>query len=72
MSILAAFLVATQTMPMATVQAAPYNPSDCRTIFIPMNFDAQRPIIDRRAKGKSRPMQKQQPMPRPCLTRASG
>lgn len=72
MSILAAFLVASQSLPMDMVQAAPYNPSDCRTVFIPMNFDAQRPIIDRRAKGKSRPMQKPQPMPRPCLTRASG
>lgn len=72
MSMIAALLVASQTVPVATVQAAPYNLSDCRTIFIPMNFDPQRPVYDRRAKGKSKPMQKQQPAPRPCLTRASG
>ncbi len=76
MSVIAAILVATQSVSapatsVASVQAVPYNLSDCKTVFIPMNFDPQRPA-DKRVRGKSRPMQKQQPNPRPCLTRASG
>ncbi len=76
MSVIAAILIATQSISspapsMASVQAVPYNLSDCKTVFIPMNFDPQRPA-DKRVRGKSRPMQKQQPNPRPCLTRASG
>ena len=69
MSVLAAILIATQSM--ASVQAVPYNLSDCKTVYVPMNYDQQRPA-DKRVRGKSRPMQKQQPTPRPCLTRASG
>ncbi len=83
MSLFAAFLMAGQSIlaqpavaqPVTTawLQAVPYNLSDCKTVFIPMNFESQqqRPV-DKRVRGKSRPMQKQQPTPRPCLTRASG
>ncbi len=76
MSVIVAILVATQSVSapvtsVASVHAVPYSLSDCKTVFIPMNFDPQRPT-DKRVRGKSRPMQKQQPSPRPCLTRASG
>jgi hypothetical protein len=75
MSVVAAILIATQPMPslsMASLQAVPYNLSDCKTVFIPMSFEPQQRPTDKRARGKSRPMQKQQPPLRPCLTRASG
>lgn len=72
MSILAAILIASQATPTANVQIAPYNPYDCRTLFMPMNFETLRSLPDRRAKGKARPPQKQPPVLRPCLTRASG
>jgi hypothetical protein len=71
MSVLAAIVIAAQSTSLASVQAVPYNLSDCKTVYIPMNYDQQRPV-DKRVRGKSRPMQKQQPSPRPCLTRASG
>jgi hypothetical protein len=82
MSVLAAILIATQSMPtqmivsqpmsMASVQVAPYNLTDCKMVFIPMNYDPQQRPVDKRVRGKSRPMQKQLPNPRPCFTRASG
>lgn len=77
MSVFVAVLIATQSMAalpisVANLQAVPYNLSDCKTVFIPMNYDPQQRPVDKKARGKSRPMQKQQPNPRPCLTRASG
>jgi hypothetical protein len=72
MSVLVAILIATQSTSVASLQAVPYNLSDCKTVYIPMNYDQQQRPVDKRARGKSRPMQKQQPTPRPCLTRASG
>jgi hypothetical protein len=81
MSVVVAILIATQSMPaqsvpvqsMASLQAIPYNLSDCKTVFIPMNFEPQQRPVDKRSRSKSRPTQKQQPgNPRPCFTRASG
>jgi hypothetical protein len=72
MSVLATILIIAQSATLASVQAVPYNLSDCKTVFIPMNFDVPQRPVDKRVRGKSRPMQKQQPTPRPCLTRASG
>jgi hypothetical protein len=71
MSAFFALLMATQPMMLASAQTIPLNATDCKTVFIPMNYDQQR-SVDKRTRGKSRPMQKQQPNPRPCLTRASG
>jgi hypothetical protein len=71
MSIFVAFLVATQPVIVANIQAIPFNATDCKTVFIPMNYDVQRQV-DKRVKSKARPMQRPQPNPRPCLTRASG
>jgi hypothetical protein len=73
MSVIAAIIIVAQSVSVQTVQMARYNLSDCgRTVFIPMNFDAPQRPVDKRVRGKLRPMQKQQPSPRPCLTRASG
>ena len=72
MSALAAIVIMAQSVTVASVQAAPYNLTDCKTVFIPMNYDQQQRPVDKRAQGKSRPMQKQKPTLRPCLTRASG
>jgi hypothetical protein len=73
MSVVVAILIATQSTSLASLQAIPYNLSDCKTVFIPMSFDPQQRPTDKRTRVKSRPTQKQQPSnPRPCLTRASG
>lgn len=64
--------MAPQGMVLASLQAVPYTLNDCKTVFIPMNYDPQPRPVEKRVRGKSRPMQKQQPTPRPCLTRASG
>jgi hypothetical protein len=77
MTVFTAILIATQSISvqatsLASLQAAPYNLSDCKTVFIPMNYEPQQRPVDKRTRGKSRPMQKQQPPLRPCFTRASG
>ena len=70
MSVLLAFMISTQPVLMANLQAIPLTTSDCRTVFIPMNFDQPRQS-DKRVRGKIRPTPKPQPNSRPCFTRAS-
>ena len=71
MSILLGLLFATQPVATSSVQSLPYSVNgDCRTVFIPMNFNPQRPA-DKRPPAKTQPLQRPQPTQRPCLTKAS-
>jgi hypothetical protein len=71
MSVIAVFLMSAQPVLVAQIQPIPFTSStDCRTFFIPMNADQQRPT-DKRPRSKNQPSQRPQPAPRPCLTKAS-
>ncbi len=71
MSVFAVLLISAQPLLVAGIQPVPFmSTTDCRTIFIPMNLDPQRPT-DKRPRGKNQPSQRPQPAPRPCLTKAN-